>query len=466
MSTNYRQALKGSKAREAMTDESVVRKEIERLSYFDESVTYFNAEYQDLIAESRDGEIFIRSKDGTIPAMEITDLAVGNLLNKSSARIVAQTYKDSKRIPRKFMDEIHQVLDQRYRDGQIGDEAYSEIEEIILLGKATPNSFDTVSEALRKAKRERDRSDYRNDHRFVVYDNKIQDVQGYDNPVNALKVSRLLSAWQNYENLQGFKEPKMRIYWDEMTGNVNAQVTYDTFTVDNARHNPLVRVGWTIRNGYYSGSGMSIRPYYENQVCTNGQTRKSDISKGSTFYAIHSNEGKVAEHLGDWLQRNHNPMRSAEWFKDDDYLIKTKVQNGYMPDVSPERFTLAQQERYYSLICETIFSAITSDAAKQKELMEKSAKIPVDDLDKALLKIRNANSSWFRQKDQEALEDIWNSDDTLPRTNATLYDVAQSISRYANTESLSAQKVENLQDLSYNLTSQKWKLYNYPMITS
>jgi hypothetical protein len=211
---------------------------------------------------------------------------------------------------------------------------------------------------------------------------------------------------------------------------------------------------------------MSIRPYYENQVCTNGQTRKSDISKGSTFYAIHSNESKVAEHLGDWLQRNHNPMRSAKWFEEDDYLIKTKVQNGYMPDVSPEKFTLAQQERYYPLICETIFSAITSDAAKQKELMEKSAKIPVDDLDKALLKIRNANSSWFRQKDQEALEEIWNSDDTLPRTNATLYDVAQSISRYANTESLSAQKVENLQDLSYNLTSQKWKLYNYPMITS
>ena len=59
------------------------------------------------------------------------------------------------------------------------------------------------------------------------------------------------------------------------------------------------------------------------------------------------------------------------WFKDVDYLIKTKIQHGYMPDVSPDRFNEEQQERYYSLICETIFSAITSDAAKQKELMEK-----------------------------------------------------------------------------------------------
>lgn len=417
---------------------------LRELENFEENVQHLNAKFRDvepryIAGDKKTGDYgfeFTKQSNLILPA---TDRAIAQLFNKSLLRMNIGTFDEIKNVQRLPVGELLSNADLDYHTRQ----AIAEYD-------AKPIGIDALTRAAERSKR--DRNFENTEHRFIIFDNKIAATINHAMPYDGIKVHKILNEWQELADVEGYNHPKARMSWDLENGTVNAKVLYDKIELENADVNDEIGFGFNLRDGKFGTSAFSISPYTENVACTNGMISTKLLDSNYQLNVKHTSYKNMATKLGNWLfstvdLQSNNAIRSNMNLTNDRRIIM-KLKAGLLPDIHTNRFSEAEQYRFYPLIANALYDTMEASKLQQMEFMERAATIKIEDLNAEIDKYW-AQNDMLSKSDREVFDQIWDQDDTLPsRSKATQYHLAQSFSRLANSSSYATEKQDRLQRLA------------------
>ncbi len=251
-------------------------------------------------------------------------------------------------------------------------------------------------------------------HQF--YDDKCTSITNPNHP--NLEGITLFRELFDQISITGLTPIVYDLSFDPISGRQSTEIVFEeNVSRANIRLNDSMATGIKITNNINGHGHFRVQLYSVQLVCTNGMIAPVRLDG---FQGIHRSKWDLLSKIRNWL-----------------YKVTGEYQNFRDFDQS-----------FYKQLASGIIALAKKNSNVIKSALERSMTIPLTDTPLKVFEKLAKKEALITKKDVDKLVSIYHSDPTIDRSNPSMLNVVQSITRHANSIE-NPSKREDLQELAY-----------------